>query len=358
MERMDNFVVILEETCSTWRLVTSVDGLVFRTEVFDRRDNHLRDAVETDCRHLRGQPGSDEAFRVWYTESHTMIKKRFCTDGNDQREKVNNTSTSPEESVHVSSSKSASHFDDNAGNSRSEKRTTRKYTFLGWVVGTLMLIIGGRYALCQKEVVQLFLGKNPVAFYETTEPLCHRLEQRCVHLAHMDSDQNPPFPPEMCRGWCKSGIIASDRCLQFLPFLPKVIPDIMREKPEENLTSHVSESSSERLPIIWEPNGSLTLTLNRMEKLFVNNPGNSSLKIVLTNLVLEGSSYEEIVQFHNGRTEMLLPPHQKRSFEIFIEPTYYDQFKKGSYQGHMTFAVVDGKGQKQTKEYPFSFEVQ
>jgi len=350
--------VVLEENCSSWRIVTSVNGLIFRSEVFDRQNNHLQDAVETDCGYLRGQPGSDEAFRICYSKSQASIKKRFCTNTNDDGERVQNKNTDHEEKVYVPSTQSAPHPDESTEIGFPGKGHTKRYALLGWLVGIVVLIAGGKHALCEKEVVQFFLGQNPVAFYETTEPLCHRLEQRCVHLSQMDSDQMPPFPPEMCRGWCASGIIAPDRCRQFLPFLPKITPKIIPEKAEENFPSLVPKSSSpKRLFATWKPDGPLILTLHRMVKLSVNNPNNYALNIMLTNLVLEGSSYEEIVQLRNGQTEVHLTPHQKHFFEIFIEPTYYHQFEKGSYHGHMTFTVVAEKGQKQTKEFPFSFEV-
>jgi hypothetical protein len=74
------FIRILQDECistkGTYRIVTSIYNLTYRSEVF--LDGLLIDAVEEECYYLTYDAKKEEFFKNKYIDAHQSIKKKYC----------------------------------------------------------------------------------------------------------------------------------------------------------------------------------------------------------------------------------------------------------------------------------------
>jgi len=359
----DDFLVILEDQCYDYHIVTSINGLVYRVEVY--RNSELEDAMEIECNELRMSPESEILFSSQYTKAHHEYVKRFCKKDLEEEKKVlKENNLSDNESVKETINKR----DDN---NILESQNKLKYMWnilkgsnrilqitISIVVITFFIFIG-RIVLCNETFIGFFFDKR--SFYEKTESFCHKLEKECITLSQTNLEQNTIISPKDCRDWCKNKIITKNRCALFLPYFPEDIRHEDKVKPvetESKLVKRDTPKKTERKSLYtFTPEGILVLHLNSDLKLNITNKALKTFVIKLKRVELNESEYEEIVQFRSGLTTFRLEAGEKKQFKIFLEPTYYEQFKKGEYHGKFIFALQFDEDNKKELIKDFMFRV-
>ena len=80
----DQFMIIIENYCGDYHILTSINGLDYRVEVYKK--NQLEDAIEVSCHELRNYPKSDILFEEQYSQAHSKFVEKFCSFKVGQKE--------------------------------------------------------------------------------------------------------------------------------------------------------------------------------------------------------------------------------------------------------------------------------
>jgi len=205
----DQFIIILEENCGDYRILTSINGLDYR--------------VEVSCHELRNYPKSDILFEEQYSQAHKKFVEKICFSTVEKQEYQHSTLDD----------KVISHTEQPLTEAKwslalaSIKRHNKKIIVVFIFLVVLFKIIS--ILICNENVIQFFT--DPRSFYKKTESFCHKLEKKCVLLSKNNLNQVRDISPYDCRMWCENNIIKRERCARFLPYfsLPKA------EKIQNNL---------------------------------------------------------------------------------------------------------------------------
>jgi ferredoxin len=387
----DAFVVIWEEKCDSCRVVSSASSENYRIEVYCH--DMLEDAVE-----YRLEPGVEirrkEDLPENYQQLHRKYCERYCPKQSIAVEKEEIIPGKP--SVIRASEKSADKKTSSLPHASSEKdkfgrmegyivlkrfisdiHIDRKWVISSVFILVIVLIVTlGRWLICNDQVIGFFLNDNEKTnYYEQIEPLCHKLEKSCMKLIDKNGPGKQKYSYETCRKWCNNAILSEKVCSTMLPYFPpreiidkpvteiplKIEPKKKALSKEKNVVSEPNEKlETEKITAeryMFDPDGKIVLSAGTLSELHVTNYTEENLIVSLENMQLDGSEHEEIVQFRLGVSRVKIPLGQSKTFKIFLEPTYYAQFKKGKYQGKMFFSVENASGEKEQKEERFFFEV-
>ena len=359
----DGFTIVLQDMCDKYSIITSIENLTYRVEVFV--DGALEDAVEIVCDALKMDAEEETLFQAAYTKAHQEYKEKFC-------QKVSPIEVEDEED---SPSEQKYDFEDamtketyvqllrkKVGETYQKVKTNiraRGYNHRVVLVSVLftvvLLFVGlGRVLMCNENVITFFVKQvDKVSYYEQTESFCHKLETGCLQLSKMDLEQDTLLSPDECRTWCEDEVIPAEKCALFLPYFPE-------KEVEEPLVVEVKEEHK----IVFKdkytflPKEKIVLYPKKYLELFVENHTKDVLKVALKKIVLNENEHEEIVQFRLGVTTLSIASGKKKRFKIFLEQTYYEQFDKGEYTGAFIFSVSLPKGKEEKVEKIFSFRVE
>lgn len=343
----DQFIIILEENCGDYRILTSINGLDYRVEVYKK--NQLEDAIEVSCHELRNYPKSDILFEEQYSQAHKKFVEKICFSTVEKQEYQHSTLDD----------KVISHTEQPLTEAKwslalaSIKRHNKKIIVVFIFLVVLFKIIS--ILICNENVIQFFT--DPRSFYKKTESFCHKLEKKCVLLSKNNLNQVRDISPYDCRMWCENNIIKRERCARFLPYfsLPKA------EKIQKNSNSLKIDNQKKQgndISYTFMPQDTFTLMLEKSYKLQITNTGKRAFHIKLESLIVQNTNYEEIVQFQSGKTALSLRPGETGYFEVYLEPTYYEQFDNGEYRGSILFKIFDGKKKIETVKKKFVFRVE
>ena len=343
----DQFMVILEEYCGDYHILTSINGLDYRVEVYKK--NQLEDAIEVSCHELRNYPKSDILFEEQYSQAHKKFVEKFCFSTVEKQEYQHSTLDDKVISHDKQPLVEAKWALALASIKRIGKKIIALFIFLVVLFKITSILI------CNENVIQFFT--DPRSFYEKTEPFCHKLEKKCVLLSKKNLEQVRGISPYDCRTWCENDIIKRERCALFLPYfsLPKAEKI---QKKSDHLKVDNQKKQENDISYIFMPQGTFTLMLEKSYKLQITNTGERAFHIKLESLMAQNTNYEEIVQFQSGKTALSLQPGKTGYFEVYLEPTYYEQFDNGEYRGSMSFKIFDGKKKIETVKKEFVFRVE
>lgn len=356
----DNFMVMLEKYCKNYHIITSINGLIYRVEVYQNDD--LEDAIEISCDELKTYPESDILFMTQYKQAHKNFVNRFCNQSVPtciEEESVNEEEVISDLCEDDSMIETMSWQELFLRNIKAYIQKARQYRnklfFAGGILFLLIFVLLGRSFLCNETLVHFFF--TSFSFYEKTEFFCHKLEKKCIILSKTNLDQDTEILPKDCRNWCDKKIINADSCALFLPYFPKKNErTVYKELKKINIEEPKTKKAKSPYSIF--PKGTIVLQLHKNIKLNVSNRGIDSFKVELESLHIKESENEEIIQFKSGVTELYLEEGETKYFEIFIEPTYYEQFKKGEYHGTILLKMLWGDKHKVEVAKDFVFRVQ
>jgi len=361
----DEFLIILEDQCQGYHIVTSISGLVYRVEVY--RNSELEDAVETECNELRMSAESEILFSAQYTKAHDKCVKRFCKKNlkEEGRELEKDNVFDKERIKEIESNKED---EDNAlsvfknkikhivSNLKGSQRSTQ---IIISIISIIFLMFIGRFLICNETVVGFFFDK--IDFYKKTEYFCHKLEKECTILSKTNLEQNTVILPKDCRDWCKNKIITKDRCALFLPYFPEekthdIIASSIQNEPKPLQKDNVQKAEV-KSSYVFTPTGTVVLSPNSDVTLKIANNTLKTVDIELTHIELNENEYEEIVQFRSGLIKLSVEQKEIKQFKVFLEPTYYDQFEKGEYHGKFIFLLRLNDDNKKEIVKDFVFKV-
>ena len=361
-EENEDFLVMLEDRCDKYHIVTSINGLSYRIEVYC--EGELEDAVERECNELRLSRDSETLFYSEYFEAHKAYMKKFCTktlesfpEKENELENKNIIQDKEVKDNENENEKSNNGIDNISDKSRQliQNIKDKPYT-AGIILSISLLIILGRFLVCNETIIGLFFNK--IDFYEKTEFLCNKLEKKCILLTNTNLDQDTKTSPEDCRNWCKNNIIIKNKCELFLPFFPDLKEEYLDTQYDKNTSNVVNVVKKIEPTYLIKPKGTIVLELGKYLELVVINNAMKTFSIELKSLHLDENEYEEIVQFSRGIISLSIEHESSKEFTIFLEPTYYEQFKKGDYHGKMTFDIIFEDSTKEEIVKDFTFKVQ
>jgi len=366
----DGFETVLEEHCSSHVILTSVKALTYRVEVFEKQE--LIDAIE-----FSAKENDEAAFVKHYTKAHEMFKQKFCHPHKNKTAAI----AKPIKEYKVAQSHSSKQFipqmttpSDKRPQSALPSSATAKIwkyvkehlVFLQenqnakltmvLLVVVLTVVFLGRVLMCQENILDYFLDKEEkVAYYKQTESLCHKLEKGCLNLAEGGLVDKSLFTAKRCKVYCKEGDISWDVCRGFLPHFKvkhSVVP-----KEEVNIVPVENKPKVLKEKLVFMQTEPFELLLDSGFELTIQNPTMHACKITVKDLIVNESEHDEIVQFRAGVSHLDLIPKEIKKFKLFLEESYYRQFRKGKYTGSIVFSVLFENGKKETVKKSFFFEV-
>lgn len=330
---MSNFVTVLTDTCqadnNTYIIHTQIYQFVYRVRVF--KNGSLVDTIEA-----RSPEPTDSIFRPLYKKAHQKMRMKYCPQN-----QINASASQQKKTKLLPKPKSIF--------PKSIK------TILLGTIGILLLIFLYKVILVNTEFYINMVYHEPkekIAYYEQIENKTHILAQKCLSLSRKEQHDSTIFTLAQCRMWCNQKVIDKDTCKLFFAY------------STHNFNFHNNAITKRDNPSIDNtsqdyallPEEDLILDRDKNITIQVNNLGSSSLHIQVEKVFLEKSIYEEIVQFRGGVSNFEIDANKAKKFVIFLEPTYYDQFKKKRYTGYIEF-VLFYQGKRSTLRKKFSFVV-
>jgi len=145
-----------------------------------------------------------------------------------------------------------------------------------------------------------------------------------------------------------------------LPDTPLLNTPLMNKSSQNKLVNNLPIKApikkESKITFEWIPKENLVLNVKHPLSLTFTNNTDTTVHIALSNRKLNESQYDEIVQFLDADIEANVEAYRTKIFEVYIEPTYYEQFEIGTYTGTLTFTLNDGKVKKEFDKH-FSFQV-
>lgn len=185
-------------------------------------------------------------------------------------------------------------------------------------------------------------------YMESIEIKTHYLATHCLTLAKQHRAEDTLFTTKQCTLWCKNKQMDKESC----HLINAYIQQNYSVKTKDN-----NESATTAKGYTILPEGTLRLKKEKHTILQINNLGSSPLTLFVSNLILEQNKNEEIVQFKDGNSQLILDKNKMGEFSIFLEPSYYNQFKSGAYNGHIELTALQGeKNHTIIKKFTFMVE--
>lgn len=377
MPNTDGFVTTCTDTFlakgQSVTIDTSIHGLTYRVEVF--YDANLVDAIEVSCDHLRLEPDSDIQFTALYEQAHQEMLNAH--DIKDYANAVpHEKSLASPEVPEVGMPTDEMYTEDSIPyqsmpawlrplylkieSGINKSRFNHSIVLLSSVVliGVGILFLAKAF-LCSNYILETFMKdtQQKVSYLERTEFLCHKLEKQCKVLAKGNRDQTYTVTVKQCRDWCEVEILSEETCAVTLPYFPaeKLLIPVKKEENTSKQTPPVKPKPKN--PYRVYPEGKIELFSSSAIELYVANQTKETMHIATIDLVLNQNNNEEIVQFRKGKSTLTIKSGEEKAFKIFLEPTYYQLFEKGKYDGFIDFELLYEKSQKVHIHKEFFFEV-
>lgn len=317
---MKYFVTVLTDTCRvdqvTYVINTSINAFNYRIEVYE--NTVLIDAIESE-----DIDKNEKDFRKKYQLNHQQIRDKYCVEVDKKIISIKSKKNHKKEIDKISL---LWYIGKN------------KLIFLSILVSLVFLAIAYKKLFVYTDIyIDTFYThkKDKIIYLETIESDTQFLKKNCLALAKRDILEDEIFTISNCRMWCKKHIIDNDECkISFAYFTSNHV-----NIPNEIMQKEIDIKKIAIEYIVLPTENILELNVTKEFELRVRNRSNHAITVALKNLILDNSNYEEIVQFKHAKTSFLLETNKEKKFHIFLEPSYYKQFKAGSYTGRLEFDV-------------------
>ncbi len=350
----DGFRILVQDACEKCTILSTTNDLVYRVEVYCEKQ--LADAIEISMDNFNAGFTNKISFDKQCKQIHQKLMDKYCKKIPENILEEKDIIVDQQEQDVLSKKRDilgryTEYF------YKIKKLLIRKNIFIAlFILFVVSLLLFFRPIACSDSLIDIFAGhKNIIDYYEDTEYMCHKLEQRCRVLANTNLDQVSGEDIEQCRLWCKSGIIKNNRCVMFLSLFPREEDSVNMNKIQKMPTTDTRKIKTTLYEFI--PDKKLELKLGKHQAIKVVNRSDNDIKVKLKRLELDKSRYDEIVQFEDGNIEMIVKPHAYNSFSIYLEPTYYEQFPKKEYSGRIIFSLYLKNGKSERKVIQFFFKV-
>lgn len=316
MEILNHFVIVRTETCSTKRAIyvihTSINGFIYKIKVF--KNEILIEEIEVDCAKEYNQEMNNQDFIDIYQHAHIEMRNKYCEVKN---KKIDNGTISFEE------------IDNELVRVRLNSYSLKKYSILFIAVGIIFFLFITKVLIYSDLYINIFFSKekDKIAYLEKVERKTNWLAKECILLSKEELTKKGVSTIKSCRKWCSNGIISQESCDLFSAYL------FTKNKVKNNKKPIISYN-------VFPKENIFELNISKVFTLKVENSGDYPINIVLKDISLNDSEYEEIVQFRKAKTSFVLESDEEKSFYIFLEPSYYKQFPKGTYSGTLLFNVL------------------
>lgn len=325
---MSHYITVLTDTCeiekSTYIIHTSIWQSTYRIKVF--KDSILIDSVESTI-----EAPTQALFHTAYQEAHKKMRVKYCL--------------SSVKIQHDSKNKSLKDLPKH----QTISSNILKILLVTIAIGLLFIFWYFTVFRYSSVYIHMFHAEDQKAYMEKIEMHTHSLEKACLALSKKSKIEDALFSTDQCMLWCKKKQIAEESCLLITAYIKQNYPEKIKGIKENNHTKSLNYT------II--PEGSLRLEIKKYTTLQINNLKDSPLKVYVSNLKLYKHKHEEIVQFKDGMSQYILDKNELGKFSIFLESSYYNQFKAGSYEGEIELTVIQGQRQdKVIKQFTFMVE--
>ena len=336
---MQYFVNVLTDTCeiknNTYVIHTLIHQFTYRIEVF--KNGKLIDTGEA-----KSPEPIDTIFLTFYKKAHQAMRMKYCTCSKDDvlsYEKKTTTLLSKQ---------------------KPEKKHTQKNTIkiaiISIIVVLFLLYIYTSFFIYSQIYINTFYTnpKEKIVYLEKIENKTHLLSKRCLDLSKKERLEENIFTLDQCEIWCHKHVIQKEMCTLFFSYKARNYYASKKTIVQEKNTTTPSNLS---LNYTVLPQKDLLLSNHKDVILQINNLNSFALNIYVKKIVLQQSNDEEIVQFRDAISKLQLHANEAKRFIIFLEPSYYKQFKKGHYTGYIEFAL-NYQGKQSFFNKNFSFVVQ
>ncbi|MCF6244378.1 MAG: hypothetical protein L3J43_05025 [Sulfurovum sp.] len=319
---MNHFVTVYTSKCTEtgvyYIINTSIHAWTYKIEVY--KNEVLFDTIEVDCADTLKSEMHHQSFMEKYQEAHNEVRDKYC-----QAKKVYMQNNS----AHLGSKRNKPFVEKK--NVKNFKKNIIRIVIFG--------VIG--YYLITKVVVNsdlyidwVFSEKDErITYLEQIESIKGELEKECVLLAKNELSVKNIATKENCHDWCDKNIIKKEKCDLFLAYFYTKI-DVSKTKQ--------SSAKDRTIYEVFPKEDNIELKISKVLNIKVANKSTQEITVRLIEIILENSDYEEIVQFKGAKTSLYIKKYEDKSFNIFLEPTYYKQFKLGKYTGKLQFSVTQG----------------
>jgi len=320
---MQHFVTVLTDTCkdseNNYVIHTLIHKLTYRIDIYNH-DNLIDSIEETLAK------SNKETFHKIYTKAHHAIKVKYCKQTIDKDVQAKNRPTRdkinflPKEKIKI----------------------ILLSMFALLLVATFFL----SSFIYSRTYITLFYSdkKEKVTYLEKISNKTNILSEECIAIVKKQKVPYDIFTISQCSTWCKNKYIKKDTCTLFNSYKAR------------NYPTELSNSLIKHVLYTILPNKDLILALDKESTIQVNNLHTISLDINVQKIVLAQSNNEEIIQFKNAISKIRIAPNEEKKFILFLEPSFYHQFKKGLYTGYIEFAI-NYKDKQTTFTKKFSFIV-
>ena len=313
---MNHFVIVRTETCTTKEVIyvihTSINGFIYKIKVF--KNEILIDEIEVNCVKEYTQEINNQDFINMYQHAHIEMRNKYCEVKKKKIDKGN-----------ISFQKR----DNQLFRVLLDSHGLKKYSILLIVVGIILFLFITKVLLYSDLYIDTFFPKekDKIAYLEQVERKTNLLGEECILLSKERLTQQGVSTIKSCRKWCSDGIISQESCDLFSAYL------FTKNEVKNNKKPIISYN-------VFPKENTLELNISKISTLKVENSSDYPINIVLKDIFLNDSEYEEIVQFRKAVTSFFLEADEEKSFYIFLEPSYYKQFSKGTYSGTLLFDVL------------------
>lgn len=340
---MKHFVTVLTDTCKIdqiqYVIHTSIYQYTYKIEVF--QDAMSIDSTEVTCHGLATQKNSNQLFITHYQQAHQAMRNKFCEVSK------NNTDFTevqiPVQNKHMNYSlNSISYF-------------TKKIILLSLFI-LVSLWIGYRYFYIYSDtyIYGLHTKKEKILYLEKIENDTKIIENTCMSLSqkHPTGHQDI-FTIPQCTSWCHKHIIDSNKCTLILAYFKmldsntssSLFPKQVKIKENKHLTYTIAPKET-----------LIELYQHKSVDISIVNTSTHAILCTLKDITVVETQHDEIVQVKDTISRLIIKTGEKKSFSIFLEPSYYNQFKAGKYTGTI-YLEVNYKHTTETFSKAFFFVV-
>lgn len=322
---MSYFVTVLTDTCTQnnyqYAIHTAIYNNTYRTEVY--QNNVLIDTVTQ-----KALTNTDISFDTQYTQTHQKIRQQYC-------QRIQTLTGNPPDTLNVMKSKNT-------------------YIVIGFIILASLILLGVLFRTwfiyTDLYINTFYTTKSTkIAYLKTIEVKTHTLNKGCLNLSKKNILPNSIFSTSNCIAWCDKRIITEDTCLLY--------KGLNTSNAEKVLVSDSNTTVMSSLPYAILPIGDLSLAKEVNTTVQVENLSPYPIEVFVKNISLVGSPHSEIVQFRKAISHLTLNINESKHLVLFLEPSYYRQFKKRRYIGHIEFTILGGSTKKSYIK-KFSFLVQ
>lgn len=312
---MPYFVTILTDTCELnhhiYIINTSVYKFTYRTEVF--KNGNLIDKKEETSNDT-----DDTSFQIKYKQAHKDLRSKYCTLHTKTNNNINKTF---------------------ARKLKKEKNYIQKNILKKLLIAIVSIVtlffLFRTFVIYSDLYINTFYTtpKDKIIYLEKIEPKTHQILKKCLNVLKKEKLNDNIYTLEQCNLWCISGTIPKDSCRLLNAY------KLSNYKNAITLKENTTVDSNFTLHYVIFPQDDLVFKHDKNSTIQINNLSPYSIDVSVKKILLNHSDYEEIIQFRRAISTLHLNENESKQLILFLESTYYEQFKKGLYEGHIEFSI-------------------